>query len=110
MDKSNDNKAESVGLKNGIYIRGIVISNDARKITKKDGNVTVMVKHELSIEPGVAVLDQFIDPAADNRVSLEGDTVKKFPELPKYQPVTVRVGRYRDFNNQFHASDWELVN
>jgi len=109
MDKINEKKTDVGKLKNGIYLKGIPISNSARVGTKKDGTAFVSVKHELSIDPGVAILDRFIDPAQDNSVRIEGNEVKTYPELKKFEPVTVRVGRFREYNHQFHASDWEIV-
>ena len=50
-----------------------------------------------------------IDPANDTSVRIEGEEVKLFPKLKKYEPVMVWVGRFREYNKQFHASDWEIV-
>ena len=109
MDKSTQVKADTVGLKNGIYLKGIVISNSARKVLKKDGTTGVSVKHEVSIDPGVALLTRFLDPSTDNSVKIEGDGVKSFPELKKFDPVTVRVNRFREYDKQFQATDWETI-
>ena len=109
MDKSTPLKTEITGLKNGIYLKGIVISNSARKVLKKDGTTGVSVKHEVSIDPGVALLTRFLDPATDNSVKIEGDDVKSFPELKKFDPVTVRVNRFREYDKQFQVSDWESI-
>ena len=109
MEKITENKNEITGLKNGIYLKGIVISNSARKVLKKDGTTGVSVKHEVSIDPGVALLTRFLDPATDNSVKIEGDDVKSFPELKKFDPVTVRVNRFREYDKQFQASDWESI-
>ena len=109
MEKINEKKTDVAGLKNGIYLKGIVISNSARKVLKKDGTTGVSVKHEVSIDPGVALLTRFLDPATDNSVKIEGDDVKSFPELKKFDPVTVRVKRFREYDKQFQASDWESI-
>jgi len=47
MDKSTKSIAPAIGSKTGIYINGVVISNDARIIKLKDGTTRVSVKHEL---------------------------------------------------------------
>ena len=109
MDKVIEKKNEITGLKNGIYLKGIVISNSARKVLKKDGTTGVSVKHEVSIDPGVALLTRFLDPATDNSVKIDGDDVKSFPELKKFDPVTVRVNRFREYDKQFQATDWESI-
>ena len=109
MEKITDKKTDVGTLKNGIYLKGIVISNSARKVLKKDGTTGVSVKHEVSIDPGVALLTRFLDPSTDNSVKIEGDDVKSFPELKKFDPVTVRVNRFSEYDNQFQVSDWESI-
>ena len=109
MEKITDKKTDVGTLKNGIYLKGIVISNSARKVLKKDGTTGVSVKHEVSIDPGVALLTRFLDPSTDNSVKIEGDAVRLFPELKKFEPVTVRVNRFSEYNNQFQVSDWDSI-
>ena len=70
--------------KNGIYIRGDVISNSAKIVKMKDSTTRVSVKHEIALEPGILVLDQLLDPFNDNRVKIDGDEVKSFPTLEKF--------------------------
>ena len=62
MDKSTKSIAPAIGSKTGIYVNGVVISNDARTIKLKDGTTRVSVKHELALDPGLIVLDRFMDP------------------------------------------------
>ena len=95
--------------KNGIYIRGDVISNSAKIVKMKDSTTRVSVKHEIALEPGILVLDQLLDPFNDNRVKIDGDEVKSFPTLEKFQSILVRTNRIKEFNNQMSASDWEIV-
>ena len=109
MDKSTKSIAPAIGSKTGIYINGVVISNDARTIKLKDGTTRVSVKHELALDPGLIVLDRFMDPNTTNDVKVVGDEVKDFPQLKKFEPITVRVQKIRDYNNQMTASDWEMV-
>ena len=81
--------------KNGIYIRGDVISNSAKIVKMKDSTTRVSVKHEIALEPGILVLDQLLDPFNDNRVKIDGDEVKSFPTLEKFQSILVRTNRLR---------------
>ena len=62
MDKSTKSIAPAIGSKTGIYVNGVVISNDARTIKLKDGTTRVSVKHEIALDPGLIVLDRFMDP------------------------------------------------
>ncbi|MGB0259560.1 MAG: hypothetical protein ACPGES_12985, partial [Coraliomargarita sp.] len=94
---------------NGIFIRGVVISNSARKITKKDGGILALVKHELALQPGVAVLERFLDPKENPQVVIEGENVTKFPELKAFEPVAVKATRIRDANGQLTTSAWDIV-
>jgi len=87
----------------------MTISNGARKITKKDGGVLVVVKHEIALQPGVAVLERFLDPKDNLEICIEGENVTKYPELKVFEPVTVKVTRIRENNGQISTSSWELV-
>ena len=109
MDKNSKPIAPAIGSKTGIYISGIVISNDARTIKLKDGTTRVSVKHELALDPGLITLDRFIDPKTTNEVKVVGDEVKDFPQLKKFESIIVRVQKIKEYNNQMTASDWELV-
>lgn len=94
---------------NGIYINGVVISNDATKITKKDGNPLVIVKHELAVEPGVVVLQQFIDPKEVSTVKIDGDRVVDYPKFAMYKPIMVKAEKIEENRGQATVSRWELV-
>ncbi|PXA04355.1 hypothetical protein DDZ13_07430 [Coraliomargarita sinensis] len=94
---------------NGLFIRGVVISNSARKITKKDGGILALVKHELALQPGVAVLERFLDPKDNPEVEINGDEVTKYPELKAFQPVSVKATRIQERNGQISSSSWEIV-
>lgn len=94
---------------NGFFIRGVVISNSARKITKKDGGILALVKHELAIQPGVAVLERFIDPKDNPEVEIQGDEVTKYAKLKEFEPVVVKAERIKDMNGQITTSNWAIV-
>jgi hypothetical protein len=109
MDKHSKAIAPTIGSKHGIYIQGVVISNCARKVTLKDGSIRVSIKHEVALDPGVIVLDRLIDPSLSTETRLDGDEVKTFPKLKKYEQVIVRVQKIKEFNNRVSASDWEIA-
>ena len=110
MAKETNNEHTTSRLnENGFFIRGLVISNSARKITKKDGGILALVKHELALDPGLAVLERFLDPKENPQVVIEGEEVVKFPELKKFEPVSVKATRIRDNNGQISSSSWEIV-
>lgn len=109
MDKPTKSIAIAIGSNTGIYVNGIVISNDARTIKVKDGKTRVSVKHELALDPGIIILDRFIDPNSSNEVKVVGDEVKDFPQLKKFEPIFVRVKKIKEYNSQMTASDWEFV-
>jgi hypothetical protein len=109
MDKDTKPTAQAIGSKPGIYINGIVISNDARTIILKDGTTRVSVKHEVALDPGLMILDRFIDPKTTNDIKVVGDEVKDFPQLKKFHPIVVRAQKIKEYNNQMTASDWEII-
>lgn len=94
---------------NGVFIRGLVISNSARKITKKDGGILALVKHELALQPGVAVLERFLDPKDNPEVQIQGDEVVKYPKLKEFEPIAVKAERIKDMNGQITTSNWQVV-
>ena len=109
MDKTTKPLASAIGSKPGIYVNGIVISNDARKVNLKDGTTRVSVKHELALDPGLISLDRFIDPKMNNEVKLVGDEIQGYPKLTKFEPIIVRVQKIKEYNGQMTATDWDLA-
>ena len=94
---------------NGLFIRGVVINNSARKITKKDGGILALVKHELALQPGLAVLERFLDPKENPQVEITGDEVTKYPKLKDFEAVSVKATRIQERNGQISSSSWEIV-
>lgn len=85
--------------RNGFFVQGVVISNSARVFKKKDGSgVTVRVIAELALQPGVANYERFFDPSKDTEVKVQGDEVISYPKLKEFSTVTLRVERYRVYN------------
>jgi hypothetical protein len=83
-------------LANGVYVRGIVVSNRAKAFNRKDGSgLSVVIEHEIALQPGVAMLQRFLDPKKDPGVKVEGDNVTEYPKLKELQTVTIRATRFR---------------
>ena len=97
---------------NGVYVRGIVVSNRAKAFKRKDGTGTsVAVEHEIALQPGVAIWVRYFEPARDNSVRIEGENVVEFPKLKEFQQVTIRATRVRsdEHTGQLVIKAGELV-
>ena len=76
---------------NGMFVRGVVVSSSARVFNRKDGSGKIVcVRHELALQPGLAVFEEFPELNA-GKVKLDGDKVVEFPRLPEMQQVTLKV-------------------
>ena len=67
------------------------------------------MKHELALQPRVAVLERFLDPKENPQVVIEDDELTKYPELKAFEPVAVKATRIREANGQLSSSAWEIV-
>lgn len=92
--------------KNGLYVRGVVISNRASTFRRKDGTgMGVKVSHEIALQPGVAIWEKYYDPRTDKEVEFDGLNVTKFPTLPEFQQITLRADRFKIYDNKFIISN-----
>lgn len=107
------NKPESTEVKlakNGLYVQGVVISNSARIFKRKDGTgVGVKVLTELALQPGVATFERFFDPAKDTEVKVQGEEVVSFPKLPEFSTLTLRVEKYRVYDDKLFITGAERI-
>jgi hypothetical protein len=105
-----DNAKQPTGEKlNGLFVRGVVMSNSARAQKRKDGSgVFVIVRIELALQPGMAVWEAFHDPK-DGKVKLDGEIVTAFPKLPEFQQVTLKVLRWEERDKRLVIKDAEIV-
>jgi len=97
---------------NGMYVRGVVVSNRAKAFKRKDGTGTsVAVEYEIALQPGVAIWVRYFEPAKDNTVRVENDVVVEFPKLKEFQQVTIRATRVRsdEHTGQLVIKAGELV-
>lgn len=96
MDNDTVTKPTATTPKNGIYVRGVVISNRAIAFKRKDGSgMLVKVQHEIALQPGVAIWERYFSPGADLEVAVEGPDVVRFPKMEEFQPVSLRVERFK---------------
>lgn len=110
MEKSNI--STPVMPANGIYVLGVIVSNRAKAFQRKDGSGTsVVVEHEIALQPGVAVWQRYFDPKKDAGVKVEGETVTEFPKLKEFQPVKIRAAKIKtdDHTGQITIKGGELL-
>jgi hypothetical protein len=94
---------------NGLIVRGIVMSSTAKALKRKDGTgMFVIARHEIALQPGMAVWEAFHDPK-DGKVKLDGENVIEFPKLPDFQQVTLKVLRWEEKDKRFVIKEAELV-
>jgi len=106
MDKKTNGTGETL---NGLFVRGVVMSSTAKALKRKDGTgVFVIARHELALQPGLAVWEAFHDPK-DGKVKVDGETVTEFPKLTDFQQVTLKVLRWEEKDKRFVIKDAELV-
>ena len=108
MDRESKSLATDLGSTAGLFVHGVVISNGAKIIDLKNGTILVFVKHEVALDPGLFILERFIDPEATNEVEVVGDEVKSFPELKKFEPIIAIIHKIKEYDNQMSASEWDL--
>jgi hypothetical protein len=70
--------------------------------------VFVIVRHELALQPGLAVWEAFHDHK-DGKVKIEGDIVTLFTRLPEFQQVTVKVIRWEERDKRLVIREGETV-
>ena len=113
MDKQNAViPTKPTGFSNGIYIIGVVVSNRAKAFQRKDGSgISVVVEHEVALQPGVAIWQRYFDPAKDPGLKLEGTVVVDFPKLKEFAPVTIKAAKVRsdEHTGQVTIRGGELV-
>jgi hypothetical protein len=108
MDSKTTSTAQAEKL-NGLIVRAVVMSSTAKALKRKDGTgVFVIVRHELALQPGLAVWEAFHDPK-DGKVKLDGDKVVEFPKLPEMQQVTLKVLRWEEKDKRLVIREAELV-
>ena len=81
---------------NGVYVRGVVVSNRAKAFKRKDGTgISVAVECEIALQPGVATWVRYFEPKTDPSVRVENEIVVEFPKLKEFQQVTIHATRVK---------------
>ena len=81
---------------NGVYVRGVVVSNRAKAFKRKDGTgISVAVECEIALQPGVATWVRYFEPKTDTSVRVENEIVVEFPKLKEFQQVTIHATRVK---------------
>lgn len=94
--KAKSTEANAVSTANGVFVRGIVVSNRAKAFKRKDGSgLSVVVEHEIALQPGVVIWTRYFDPKTDASIKVEGETVTDFPKLKELAPVSIRAHKLR---------------
>jgi len=95
----------------GIYVKGVVISHQARTVrSKKDNQLYGIISHELAVQPGIVVLDRMVSPAEVPAFKLEGDEVKAYPHFELFKEIEVHAGKMREYQGKLTISNYELIN
>lgn len=61
----------------------------------KIGSEVICVRHEIALQPGLAIFEEYPDPK-DGKVKLDGDNIIEFQKLPEFPKVTLKVLRWAD--------------
>ena len=94
---------------NGLFVRGVVMSSTAKVFNRKDGSGKVVcIRHELALQPGMAVFEEYPD-LKDGKVKLDGDKVVEFHKLPEMQQVTLKVLRWEERDKRLVVKEGEMV-
>jgi hypothetical protein len=94
---------------NGLIVRGVVVSSSAKVFNRKDGSGKIVcVRHELALQPGLAVFEEYPD-LKDGKVKLDGDKVVEFQKLPEMQQVTLKVLRWEERDKHLVIKEAQLV-
>lgn len=111
MDTTTVGAQLPMNTKNGIYVRGIVISNRADAFKRKDGSgLVIKVTHEIALQPGVVNWERYFDPKKDADVlRFEGDKLTGFPALLEFSVITLRVDKFRPDGERLIISSATIV-
>jgi hypothetical protein len=94
---------------NGLFVRGVVVSSSASLFNRENGSGKIVcIRHELALQPGLAVWKAFHDPK-DGKVKLDGESVVTFPKLPELQQVTLKVLRWEERDKRLVIKDAEVA-
>lgn len=86
----------------GIFVDGFVVSSSATAFDRKDGSGKgVLVKHEIALKPGLAVLETYLDPEKHRGLEVdEENRVKCYPCFEDFSRIRLKVLSF-DMANDF---------
>ncbi len=94
---------------NGLFVTGVVMSSTAKVFNRKDGSGKIVcVQHEIALQPGLAILEEYPD-MKDGKVKLDGDKVVEFHKLPEMQQITLKVLRFEERDKRLVIKEAQLV-
>lgn len=94
---------------NGLFVTGVVMSSTAKVFNRKDGSGKIVcIQHEIALQPGMAVLEEYPD-LKDGKVKLDGDKAVEFPKLPEMQQVTLKVLRFEERDKRLVIKEAQMV-
>jgi hypothetical protein len=106
MDENTKSTAEEM---NGLFVRGMVMSSTAKVFNRKDGSGKIVcIQHEIALQPGLAVFEQYPD-LKEGKVKLDGDKVVEFPKMPEMQQITLKVLRWEERDKRLVIKDAQVV-
>lgn len=101
----------SVESEHGVFVDGFVVSSSATAFDRKDGSGKgVLVKHEIALKPGFAVLETYMDP--DKHKGLEVDTenrVRCYPCFEDFTRIRLKVLKFDMTNDCMRIRKAERV-
>jgi hypothetical protein len=71
-------------------------------------NGTLCIRHELALQAGMAVFEEYPD-LKDGKVKLDGDNVVEFHKLPEMQQVTLKVLRWEERDKRLIIKEAQMV-
>lgn len=67
------------------------------------------MKSEIALQPGLAVYERYFDPDESKEVEIKSDQVTTYPKLKEFDSISLKVTKYRIFNDQFIIKDAEIL-
>lgn len=108
MAENTKQTAPAVKL-NGLFVTGVVMSSTAKVFNRKDGSGKIVcLQHEIALQPGMAVLEEYPD-LKEGKVKLDGDKVVEFPKLPEMQQITLKVLRFEERDKRLVIKEAQIV-
>jgi len=68
----------------------------------------IVVRHELALRPGLAVVEDYPD-SKEGKIKLDGGKVVECPRLPEMQQVTLKVLRWEERDKHLVIKEYQTV-